>query len=125
MTIELTKERLEEIADEHMRVIYPQEVGQMARELLTLRSRDAGDDLHQHLREKDAEIERLRVQLSGCLTAAEGHFPDPPVCKGDYAWTPAYQKTLNLRRERDTLNAEVERLKGYIAVLNGGGPPNE
>lgn len=44
MTIEFTKERLEEIADEHMRVIYPQEVGQMARELLALRSRDAGDD---------------------------------------------------------------------------------
>lgn len=44
-------------------------------ELLTLRSlRDAGDELRQQLREKDAEIERL---------------------------------------------------KGYITVLNGGGPPNE
>lgn len=51
--------------------------------------------------------ERLRVQLAGCLTAAEGHVPNPALRQGDYAWTLAYQKTLDLHRSRETVQKEL------------------
>lgn len=44
------------------------------------------------------EIDRLRTQLAGCLTAAEGHVsPDVVARHGDYGWSPAYQAVVELR----------------------------
>jgi predicted RNA-binding Zn-ribbon protein involved in translation (DUF1610 family) len=43
-------------------------------------------------------IEQLRVQLAGCLTAAEGHA----YCDRDaYGWCAAGQAVVDLRAERD------------------------
>jgi len=46
----------------------------------------------------DEEIEQLRVQLAGCLTAAEGWIENPAK-QCDYGWSPAYAAVLNLRRK--------------------------
>jgi type II secretory pathway pseudopilin PulG len=48
------------------------------------------------------QIERLQVQLAGCLAAAEGATKDVAKC-GDYGWSPAYQAVVNLRRQADEL----------------------
>lgn len=50
--------------------------------------------------EQQTEIDRLRTQLAGCLTAAEGATKDP-VKQGDYGWSKAYQAVLELCKERD------------------------
>ena len=52
------------------------------------------------------EVEQLRVQLAGCLTAAEGATQSPAV-QGDYGWSLAYQRTLELREE-------YEKMKGRL-----------
>lgn len=61
------------------------------------------------------ELEQCRVQLAGCLTAAEGGTSEPVVAKqGDYGWSLAYQKVLDLRRKYDyaceRLRHDVDRL---------------
>ena len=45
---------------------------------------------------KDKELEHLRVQLAGCLAAAMGGTHDPAQ-PGDYGWSAAYGKVLQLR----------------------------
>ena len=48
----------------------------------------------------EQEVEQLRVQLAGCLTAAEGHMRgNNRASQGDYGWTPAYQAVLELREK--------------------------
>jgi len=47
-----------------------------------------------------AEVEQERVRLAGCLCAAEGYI-DPSVIEGVYGWSPAYQKTRELRESWD------------------------
>jgi len=42
------------------------------------------------------EVEQLRVQLAGCLTAAEGW--GQKCYAGDYGWSPAYQAVIELRK---------------------------
>jgi hypothetical protein len=54
-------------------------------------------------------LEQERVQHAGCLTAAEGHTSDPAI-QGQYGWSLAYQKTLELRIAYDGLREERERL---------------
>lgn len=44
----------------------------------------------------DAETDQLRVQLAGCMIAAEGGSPVAVV--GDYGWSPAYQSVVELRK---------------------------
>jgi hypothetical protein len=64
----------------------------------------------------NAQIEQLRVQLAGCLTAAEGFAGDNPPKEGDYGWTLAFQKTLELRKDRDWLAKEynlAQRIESY------------
>jgi hypothetical protein len=52
------------------------------------------------------DLDQLRVQLAGCLTAAEGWGIEVPAKQGDYGWSPAYQATLELRRMYETLLKE-------------------
>lgn len=52
------------------------------------------------------EIERLRVQLAGCLAAAEGH--EPRAVSGDYGWSPAYEAVWIVR---DRITALVAGLR--------------
>ncbi len=54
-----------------------------------------------------AEVEQLQVQLAGCLTAAEGHRPDPAVDEQAYGWSPAYATTLTLRLDYERLRADA------------------
>ncbi len=67
------------------------------------------------------EVEQLRVQLAGVLTAADGATLNPAV-QGQYGWSPAYQAVLELRRRYDALLAESKRGKGAEErILNGVG----
>jgi hypothetical protein len=44
-----------------------------------------------------AERDRMAVQLAGCCRAAEGD--ETPAPEGSYGWSPAYQRTVELRAE--------------------------
>lgn len=54
----------------------------------------------------ERELEQTRVQLAGCLTAAEGSTHDPAK-RGDYGWSLAYQKTLDLRQDLMDSSAQL------------------
>jgi hypothetical protein len=63
------------------------------------------------LSKANMELERLHVQLAGCLTAAEGATKNP-ACTGDYGWSPAYQAVLDLRYDFEVSQAQtVERVE--------------
>ena len=64
------------------------------------------------------ELEQAQVQLAGCLTAAEGGTSDPAK-QGDYGWSLAYQKTLDLRTRLDAAQKECQRLN---EIINGAFP---
>lgn len=49
-----------------------------------------------------SEVERLEVALAGCDAAALGATKHPAK-RGDWAWTPAYQSVLELRRKYEAL----------------------
>ncbi len=69
------------------------------------------------------EVEQLRVQLAGCLTAAEG-FTKKPAKQGDYGWSVAYQKVLELRKKFDTFSTmriELWDFKGGIDLRDEEG----
>lgn len=59
------------------------------------------------------DLEQVRVQLAGCLVAAEGGTNDPAK-QGDYGWSLAYQRTLDLRRAHDAQDAEIARLRKVL-----------
>lgn len=62
--------------------------------------------------------EQWQVRCAGCLCAAEGATGEQFAAKqGDYGWTPAYQKTLELRREFDQLRAELAAIREANAKL--------
>lgn len=49
-----------------------------------------------------AEAERLRVQLAGCLVAADGWTgPCTPDGEGSYGWSPAFERVRQIRQELD------------------------
>lgn len=48
------------------------------------------------LKTAQEEIDRQRVQLAGCLAAAEGATNDPAP-RGSFGWSVAYQSVLQLR----------------------------
>jgi hypothetical protein len=63
------------------------------------------------IRERDGEIERLRVQLAGCGVAALGGTSPETICTQDqWGWSPAYQSTLELRIKHDALSKRVAEL---------------
>lgn len=57
------------------------------------------------------ELEQARIQLAACLTVAEGHGLRKPLNRKSWAWSVAYQRTLELRRKYDALLKENLRLK--------------
>ena len=57
-----------------------------------------------------AEVGQLRVQLAGCLVAAEGDKSEA-VHQGVYGWSPAFEAVRRLRMEYDSLLAGGENKK--------------
>jgi len=73
--------------------------------------------LKQERDELKAKCEQERVQLAGCLTAAEGWAKGDNDCKqGDYGWSLAFEKVQELR-------AEVVELRQH--VFSGDAYPEE
>ena len=71
-------------------------------------------------RERDAllaEVEQLRVQLAGCLVAAEGGKSEDAQ-QGVYGWSLAFEAPRTLRKEHDALLAENNRLKEHLYGIN-------
>ena len=66
---------------------------------------DAGSAMLAELERTKSEVEQLHVQLAGCMTAADGANSDPAK-QGDYGWSPAYQRVLEIRIELERLRAE-------------------
>lgn len=64
-----------------------------------------------------AEVEQLRVQLAGCLCAAEGHFQEVPE-QGAYGWSPAYEAVKELRRGIHPDAAHLWQLLDDISTLD-------
>jgi len=60
------------------------------------------------------ELDQLRTQLAGCLTAADGATTDPAK-QGDYGWSPAYQRVLELRQQ---LNRTQQALAEAMCVMH-------
>lgn len=58
----------------------------------------------------ESAVEQLRVQLAGCLVAAEGNLQNA-VLPSAYGWSPAYQAVVDLRRRRDQLLDELTKLR--------------
>lgn len=54
------------------------------------------------------DVEQLRVQLAGCLAAADGATNDPAV-EHSYGWSVAYQHVLELRKAHDDLADRLNR----------------
>ena len=73
--------------------------------------------------ELQQECEQLRVQLAGCLTAAEGHTnPEVVATEGDYGWSLAYQRVLELAMamgEATHQRKRAERIAGCVGLLLG------
>lgn len=58
--------------------------------------------LQSELADRHDQVSQLQVQLAGCLTAAEGGTsPAVAAQPGNYGWSPAYQRVLELRRDWD------------------------
>ncbi|WP_395707018.1 hypothetical protein [Casimicrobium huifangae] len=64
-----------------------------------------------------AELEQARVQLAGCLCAAEGTGDADKVKQGDYAWTPALQRTVELRVALEEAHAQTKDIKSDLVAL--------
>jgi hypothetical protein len=70
------------------------------------------------------DLEQVRVQLAGCLTAAEGSTKDVAV-SGQYGWSLAYQRTLDLYASFQRVTEENERLKLVEAAAKSRDEANE
>ncbi len=97
----LSKDRLEEIANEFKRVIYPAEVGEMARELLSLQSLP-----------EMTEVDAMEVMFGGCVIADQRiHF--------ESACELARRSIASAQAERqraDEADAEIEQLKEFNSL---------
>ena len=66
------------------------------------------------------ELEQARVQLAGCLVAAEGGTSEPVTAEhGDYGWSLAYQRTLDLSRADDRLREGLAALVQEMRKWSG------
>jgi len=60
-----------------------------------------------------SHVERLEVQLAGCLAAAEGWGED---CEnGSYGWSPAFEAVLKLRKRYEELIKLYEEVMTRIS----------
>lgn len=62
------------------------------------------------------EVEQLRVQLAGCITAAEG--AKQSVYVGDYGWSPAYQAVIELRKLYEKAAQHSVQRMGLLARIS-------
>jgi hypothetical protein len=82
-----------------------------------------------HLDSANEQVEQLRVQLAGCLMAAEGAIDETQLAHpGDFGWSKAYQATIDLQKsylealdELLAMRAELENFgvdlrRGELAV---------
>lgn len=71
------------------------------------------------------DLDQLRVQLAGCLTAAEGAVKPTEVAnEGDFGWSLAYQKVVELRRLYERVlraSSGRETRNGIVAFLRRRG----
>ncbi len=76
----------------------------------------------------DDQITQLRVQLGGCLTAAEGGIEGVQLANpGDFGWSQAYQAVVDLRKAYDEaiderLAIRDELRKAGVALDRGEAP---
>lgn len=64
------------------------------------------------------EVNQLRVQLAGCLAAAEGWGQQCVV--GDYGWSPAYQAVIELRKLYEKSAQQSVQADGITICQNCG-----
>lgn len=76
------------------------------------------NDKDEMIHKLGAEIEQLRVQLAGCLMAAEGSREAADVEPGDYAYSVAMERTVVLRASLDQRTADYERACQTIAAMH-------
>jgi len=69
--------------------------------------RDAWERAERERDEAQDSLEQERVKAAGVLTALDGHHPDPPVERGDYGWSPAYDRALEVRQELEEARDEA------------------
>lgn len=74
------------------------------------------DALAARVQEVERELEQVRVQLAGCLAAAEGATTDAAK-RGAYGWSPAYQATLDLRRQHDRAMKMMKEVRPMLLGL--------
>jgi hypothetical protein len=65
------------------------------------------------VRELRDQVERLQSQLYGCSSVALG-WPGAPVRKGDHGWSEDCKHVLDLRKEFEALDEEMEKARGRI-----------
>lgn len=71
-------------------------------------------------REAFDEVEQLRVKLGGCLLAAEGQLVSvSKVHPGDYGWSPALERTRELRQGYEGLRQAHEHVTGKPCSRGG------
>lgn len=69
-------------------------------------SREAALNAEKAMLAAEDERDQLRVQLAGCLVAADGHISEPAM-PGDYGWSVAYQRVVELRQWVADLQSEM------------------
>ena len=94
------------------------------RENICISPKDLGEILRAALQERDAEIERLRVQLAGCGVAALGNTEASKLQRAkpeDYGYSESYAEVCRaVDREiaqRKVLETALSALQGLVADI--------
>ena len=68
------------------------------------------------------DTERVRVQLAGCLTAAEGCAGPNPPKRGSWAWSPAFEAVMYLRANYDSVKKIAATYQDSAALQRAATP---